>query len=168
MKVKYFALGLALSLVLTVNASAQLVAGTPQDEFFGRIVDATDPNERLELAMEFEQEFPDSVVMGQIYTMIMTVYNQQQNSPSAIEYGEKAVALDESNVEALIALTYNLALTRGNLTLAIEYGQRALAAIEAMRTVEPRAGYTPESWNEYADNLQASAEGYLTYAETIR
>jgi tetratricopeptide (TPR) repeat protein len=168
MKLKYFAVAFVISLVLTVNASAQLVAGTPQDALFGEIVDAPNLDERLEKAMQFEREYPDSIVIVQIYTMIMNIYNQQQESALAIEYGEKALGADENNVEALIALTYNLALTRQDVALAIEYGQRAVAAIEAMRSEEPRIGYTPESWAQYADSLEASANGYLNYAETIR
>ena len=168
MKLKYSAVAIVLSLILTVNASAQLVAGTPQDRLFGEIVDAPTMDERLEKAMQFESEYPDSVVIVQIYTMIMNIYNQQQESTLAIEYGEKALAADEDNVEALIALTYNLALTRQDLALPLEYGERAVAAIETMRSEEPRPGYTPESWAQYADSLDASAKGYLNYAETIR
>ena len=168
MKLKYFSVALVLSLTLTVNAAAQLIAGTPQDRLFGEIVDAPNLDERLEKAMQFESEYPDSVVIVQIYTMIMNIYNQQQDSALAIEYGEKAIAADDSNVDALIALTYNLALTRQDLVLAIEYGQRAVVAIEAMRNDEPRPGYTAESWAEYCDSLDASAKGYLNYAETIR
>ena len=168
MKLKYLAIALVLSLTFTANAAAQLIAGTPQDQLFGEIVDAPNLDERLEKAMQFEREYPDSVVIVQIYTMIMNVYNQQQESAPAIEYGEKALAADEGNIEALITLTYNLALTRQDLPLAIEYGQRAVEAIEAMRSEEPRPGYTPESWAQYADSLDASAQGYLNYAETIR
>ena len=168
MKLKYFAAALVLSLILTVNASAQLIAGTPQDRLFGEMVDAPTLDERLEKAMQFEREYPDSVVIVQIYTTIMNVYNQRQDSALAIEYGEKALAADEYNVDALIALNYNLALTRQDLPRAIELGQRAVAAIETMRSAEPRPGYTPETWAQYLDSLDASAKGYLNYAETIR
>jgi tetratricopeptide (TPR) repeat protein len=150
------------------DASAQLlVAGSEEDILFQRVVDASGP-ERIELGMQFERDFPDSSVLGDVYTMIMTTYNQQQQTSEAIQWGEKAVGLDENNVEALIALTYNLTLIQQDIPQAIAYGRQALEAINTLRAGEPRPGHTPESWNQYLASLETSAESYLNYAETVR
>jgi tetratricopeptide (TPR) repeat protein len=168
MKGKYIAGSIALALALASNAPAQLVAGSAEDRLFGQIESAASPADRLQLAQQFEREFPNSVVKVQILTMIMNMYNQQQDSENALVYAEKALAVDDDNVEALIALTYNLALTRQDIPKAIEYGERAVSTIAAMRGQEPPGGYTPEAWTQYLDSLDTSARGYLNYAETIR
>jgi len=168
MKLKYLAGATVLCLLVSTTASAQLIAGSPEDAAYSEIEAAGSDAERLRLAQEFEQEFPDSPVHAQLLTMIMTIYNQMQDSENAIAYAEKILALDEDNVEALIALTYNLALTRQNVDGAIEYGERAVAAISSMRSAEPAPGYTEDTWNQYADTLEASARSYLNYAQTIR
>lgn len=168
MKVKHFAGAMAVSLLIASTASAQLIAGSPEDELFGKIDAASTPAERLELAMQFEREFPDSPVNVQILTIIMNIYNQQQDSANAVAYAEKTLAADEDNVEALIALTYNIALRGEDIPQAIEYGQRAVSTIEKLRAGEPPAGYSPEAWSQYLDTMASTAQSYLTYAETIR
>ncbi len=168
MKFIYTAGALAMLLLVSAPASAQLIAGSPEDDLFGLIEAATSDSERLELAMQFESEFPGSPVDLQIFTMIMNIYNQQQDSANAVAYAEKMLEIDEDSAEALIAMTYNLALTREDIPAAIEYGQRAVASIETMRAGETPTGYTPEAWTQYLDTLAASAESYLNYAETIR
>ncbi len=168
MKFKYTAGALAILFLVSAPASAQLIAGSPEDDLFGLIEAATSDSERLELAMQFESEFPGSPVDLQIFTMIMNIYNQQQDSENAVAYAEKMLAVDENSVEALIAMTYNLALTRDDIPGAIEYGERAVAAIEMMRNGETPTGFTPEDWAQYLDTLSASAESYLNYAVTIR
>ena len=168
MKFKYTAGALAMLFLVSAPASAQLIAGSPEDDLFGLIEAATSDSERLELAMQFETDFPGSPVDIQILTMIMNIYNQRQDSANAVAYAEKMLEIDEDNAEALIAMTYNLALTREDIPAAIEYGQRAVASIETMRAGETPTGYSPEAWAQYLDTLAASAESYLNYAETIR
>ena len=160
-----FAMVLAFS--IGRDASAQLIAGSDEDMLFTRVVDASG-TEQIELGLQFEREYPDSSVLGDVYTMIMTNYNQQNRSDEAIEWGEKALSVDENNVQALIALTYNLALTQQDVPQAIAYGQQALDTIETLRAGEPRPGYTPESWEQYLATLETSAQAYLDYAETVR
>jgi tetratricopeptide (TPR) repeat protein len=158
---------MVLAFSLCRDASAQLIAGSEEDMLFTRVVDATGA-ERIELAMQFEREYPNSSVLGDVYTMVMTEYNQQNRSADAIEWGEKALRVNENNVEALIALTYNLALTQSDIPQAIAYGRQAVETIETLRAADPPLGYTPESWAQYLAALETSAESYLTYAETIR
>ncbi len=168
MKVQCLVGALVLSLVFATGASAQLIAGTPEDALFGQIEAAASDSDRLELAMQFESEFPGSPVHVQILTMIMNIYNQQQDSANAMVYARKLLDEEEDNVEALIALTYNLALTREDVDAAIEYGERAIAVIGELRSTEAPVGYTPESWPAYLDTLEASAESYLNYARTVQ
>ena len=115
MKFKYTAGALAILFLVSAPASAQLIAGSPEDDLFGLIEAATSDSERLELAMQFESEFPGSPADLQILTMIMNIYNQRQDSANAVEYAEKMLEIDEDNAEALIAMTYNLALTREDI-----------------------------------------------------
>ncbi len=168
MKVQCLAGALVLLPVFAAGASAQLIAGTPEDELFGQIEAAASNSERLELSIRFESEFPGSPVHVQILTMIMNIYNQEQDSANAMEYARKLLDEEEDNVEALIALTYNLALTREDVAAAIEYGERAIAVIGELRSTEAPVGYTPESWPQYLDTLEASAESYLNYARTVQ
>ena len=94
MKIKCVFACLALLLALSVNASAQLIAGTPEDMLYQQITEATDLDQKIELCLQFEAEFPEASVLGDVYTLLMDAHNQRNESAQTIEYGEKAIEVN--------------------------------------------------------------------------
>ena len=158
-------------LALSVNASAQLVAGSPEDALFQQITRATSPAEKITLANQFEQEFGDTSgsVMVSIYSILMDSHEKQQDHRQALAYGEQIIDMDPDNVTAYMALCRYLSVNlREDLDQAVEYGQRALTLAEALSDQEAPPNYTPEQWESYTLQTEEYARSILSYARTIR
>lgn len=166
MKIKS-ALGcVALLLALAANASAQIVAGSPEDRLFQQIVGAS-PQDKVDLCLQFVDEFPDSPVLSDIYTMLMDLHNQRNETAQTVEYGEKAIALDANNVTALMTVARTLSVAREQPTKAVQYAQRAVDRVEAMKAEGPPPQFTAEGWEAYISSLEGSARNILSYATTV-
>lgn len=167
MKIKCVFGCLALLLALSVNASAQLIAGTPEDMLFQQITAATDLDGKIELCLQFETEFPDSNVMGDVYTLLMDAHNQKNDSAQTIEYGEKAIEADEANVTALMTVARALSVARQRLPEAVAYAESAVNTIEQMKTGDMPQQFTPETWQAYLTTLEGPARDILSYARAV-
>jgi len=160
-----------LLLAFAASASAQIVAGSPEDNLFQQITAADSLARKVELGQQFEAEFPGSPtpVLVSVYTLLMNAYEQQQEYPSAVEYGEKIVAKDPENVNAYMALCRYLSVNlRDDLSKAVEYGERAVSLAEGLKDREPPSNYTPEQWEAYTRDTENYAQSILSYARTIR
>ena len=158
-------------LALATTASAQLVAGSPEDALFQQITAASSPADKIRLANQFADEFADAPpnVMASVYTVLMNAHEQQQEPRLALEYGERVIDLDPDNVNAYMALCRYLSVNLvENLDQAVEYGERALSLAEALGEQEPPANYTPEGWAAYTTQTEDYARSILSYARTIR
>ncbi len=167
MKIKYVLGCFVLLLALAANASAQLIAGTPEDRLYQEITAAADLDQKIELCLQFESEFPDSDVLVDIYTMLMDVHSQRNESAQVIEYGEKAIAQDGENVTALMTVARSLAVARQQLPKAVEYAERAVNTIEQMKVGDVPQQFTPATWDQYIASLEAPARDILSYARTV-
>jgi tetratricopeptide (TPR) repeat protein len=158
-------------LALATKASAQLVAGSPEDALFQQITAAGSAGDKIALANQFTSEFPDAheSIMVPLYTVLMTAHEQQQDHREALGYAEQVVALDPDNVNAYMALCRYLSVNLvEDLDQAVEYGERALSLAEALAAQEPPPNYTPESWQAYTRQTEDYARSILSYARTIR
>jgi len=158
---------LALLMALSVNASAQLIAGTPEDMLYQQITAATGLDEKIQLCLQFEAEFPESSVIGDVYTLLMDAHNQRNESDQAIEYGEKALEVDGENVTALMTVARSLSVARQQLPKAVEYAERAVNTIEQMKTGEMPQQFTPEQWQAYITSVEGPARDILSYARAV-
>ena len=154
-------------MALAVNASAQLVAGTPVDKLYQQITAADNPEQRMELCLQFEREFPDSPVLVDIYAFLMDIHNQKNETVEAIEYGEKTIQLDPEHVTALMSVARNLSVARQELPKAVQYAERAVSAVEKMKTDNRPGQYTEEQWQQYLESTEAAARNILSYAQTV-
>lgn len=162
---------LAACLGLAVPGYAQLVAGSPEDQLFRQITSASTPAEKITLAHQFEEEFPDSssTVLASVYTVLMTQYELQQEAREAVTYGEKVIAEDPDNVNAYMTLCRLLSVNlKEDLPKAVEYGERAVTLAEALKAQDPPVNYTPEQWESYATSTEEYARGILTYAKAVQ
>ena len=167
MKIKCVIGCLALLLTLSVNASAQLIAATPDDMLYQQITDAADLDQKIELCLQFETEFPDSSVLGDVYTLLMDAHNQRNESDQTIEYGEKALEVDGENVTALMTVARTLSVARQQPAKAVDYAERAVNTIEEMKTGDMPQQFTPETWQAYLTSLEGPARDILSYARAV-
>ena len=167
MKIKCVFACLALLLALSVNASAQLIAGTPEDMLYQQITEATDLDQKIELCLQFEAEFPEASVLGDVYTLLMDAHNQRNESAQTIEYGEKAIEVNGENVTALMTVARTLSVARQQPAKAVAYAERAVTTIEEMKTGDMPQQFTPEQWQTYLTSLEGPARDILSYARAV-
>ena len=157
----------ALFLAVATNASAQLIAGSPEDRLYQQITAAADPEEKERLCLEFEQQFSESDVVVDIYVMLMEIYGQRNDNSKLIEFGEKAIEMDDDNISALMTVSRTLAVARQQLPKAVQYGERAVAAAEGLSEQAPPPQYSQEQWMQYVESTVSAARSILSYARSV-
>src|SRR5262245_46001936 len=83
-------------------ASAQVVAGSPEDKAFQKIDAEGNADGKINLLLEFEKSYPQSKAMREAYLQLVELYQGKNNSPKVIEYSEKVLKVDPNNVAALL------------------------------------------------------------------
>src|SRR5919198_394461 len=109
-------------------ANAQVKAGSPEDKAFQKIDAESNPDGKISLLLEFEKEYPQSPALRDAYLQLIELYQQKNNSAKVIEYSEKVLKVDPSNLAALLKATYAYSLEgkAASLDRAIQYGQKAV------------------------------------------
>lgn len=100
-----------LFLLAALAASAQvdkiiIPAGTPQDQALQAIGSETDAQKRVSMLQDFVQKFasdPQAVAYGN--SQLSQEYLQQGDTSKAMEFGEKALAAQPTNLEIIMSLT---------------------------------------------------------------
>jgi hypothetical protein len=149
------------------SAYAQLVAGSPEDKAFEKILAEANPDAKATLLLDYEKQFPQSKVLPDIYGMLMEVYRQKNDTAKVIEFGEKVIKIDQNNVTALMAVSRNYSLERKNLEVAVQYAQRAVESVAKMRSQAPPANFTADTWKTYLDSTDQAAKSILAYAQSL-
>ena len=126
-----------------------------------------DLDQKMELCLQFETEFPDSSVLGDVYTLLMDAHNQRNESDQTIEYGEMALERDGENVTALMTVARTLSVARQQPAKAVDYAERAVNTIEEMKTGDMPQQFTPETWQAYLTSLEGPARDILSYARAV-
>lgn len=152
---------------LVTSAYAQLIAGSPEDAAYTKIVGEDNPDAKTTLLLDFEKRFPQSKVLPDIYVMLMTIYQQKNDTAKANDYGERAIKIDAENVTALLGVSRNYSIERKNLERAIQYAQKAIDVTAKMKTQPPPPNYTPEQWKGYIDGTEQAAKSMLAYAKSL-
>ena len=152
---------------LVPSAYAQLVAGSPEDAAYTKIVAENNPDAKTTLLLEFEKTFPQSRVLPEIYVMLMTIYQQKNDMVKANDFGERAIKLDAENITALLAVSRNYSIEHKNLDKAVQYAQKAVDVSEKLKAQPPPPNYTPDQWKSYIDNTEQAAKSMLAYARSL-
>jgi len=151
-------------------ANAQVIAGSPEDKAFQKI-DAEGNNDgKIGLLVAFEKEFPQSKALREAYLQLLQLYQQKNEAPKVIEYSEKTLKVDPSNLVALLTATraYSLEGKAASLDRAIQYGTKAEAEIAKLKSSPPLQGYTDEQWKQYISDNENLAKNYLSYARALK
>ena len=152
---------------LVPSAYAQLVAGSPEDAAYTKIVAENNPDAKTTLLLDFEKTFPQSRVLPDIYVMLMTIYQQKNDMVKANDFGERAIKLDAENITALLAVSRNYSIERKNLDKAVQYAQKAVELTVKMKNQPPPPNYTPDQWKSYLDSTEQAAKSMLAYAKSL-
>lgn len=152
---------------LVASAYAQLIAGSPEDHAYTKIIGENNPDAKTTLLLDFEKQFPQSRVLSDIYVMLMTIYQQKNDTAKANDYGEKAIKIDAENVTALLGVSRNYSIERKNLDRAVQYAQKALDVTTKMKTQPPPPNFTPDQWKGYIESTEQAAKSMLAYAKSV-
>jgi len=155
---------------LVSNANAQVQAGSPEDKAFQKIDAENNIDAKIALLLAFEKEFPQSKALREAYLQLVQIYQQKNDQTKIIEYGEKTIRLDPSNLVALltVARAYSLEGKSASLDRAIQYGQKAVDEIAKLKNSPPQQGYTDEQWRQYIESNDQLAKSYLAYARSLK
>ena len=131
-------------------------------------------DQMISLAEEFVQMFPDSELNSFVYLKAMEGYRKKGDFPKLREFGEKSLAIDPENVQALLWLalfiperTKNTDLDREEkLKEAEDYAKRALAAIEKKEKPDPEMLDTV--WEGAVNDMRASSYDALGHVAMKR
>jgi hypothetical protein len=153
----------------SVSASAsQVVAGTPEDKMLQQITAETNADAKLQLLKKFEQQFPQSKVLPDVYLMMIEQYGQKSDADKILEYGEKVLKVDEHNVTAMMILARTYSIQRKNLDRAVELADEAVGLIANLKTAAKPAGYSESAWKEYLVTNEAAAKQISAYAKGLK
>ena len=151
-------------------ANAQVVAGSPEDKAFQKIDAENSVDAKIALLVDFEKQFPQSKSLREAFLQLVEIYQQKKDGAKVIEFGEKVIKVDPSNLSALLAVTYAYSLEGKTTSLdrAISYAQKAIDQVAKLKSGPPQQGYTDEQWKQYIDTTDQQAKGYLNYARSLR
>src|SRR5436190_1801234 len=108
MKTTFIAmLCIVMLLGVSPSAKAQLVAGSPEAKAMDKIDAEQNTDAKAALLVAYIKDFPQSKVMGSVYTQLLDIYRQKNDSAKLVEYGEKAIQLEPENITALLAVSRN-------------------------------------------------------------
>src|SRR5436309_2371077 len=107
-------------------ANAQVKAGSPEDKAFQKIDAEGNTDAKISLLLAFEKEFTQSAALRDALLQLVQLYQQKNDSVKVIEYSEKTLKVDPSNLVALltVARAYSLDGKQASIERAIQYGQK--------------------------------------------
>ncbi|MBI1955011.1 MAG: hypothetical protein HYS38_01295 [Acidobacteria bacterium] len=111
---------------------------------FNAIVQATDPNQRVELADKYVAAYPETKFADKVYEFKLQAYQQLNNTPKMEESAAKLVEIKPDHFAALFILSYLIPRTLNaqdpamaqKLTRAADYAQRGLTLLDSMQKPE--------------------------------
>jgi hypothetical protein len=136
------------------QSEAKDIAAYMEYAFFVLLPQVPDGNQRLRYLSQFSQVYPDPSQRGHVDFQYFLAYAALNDRAHIEQYGEKSVAEDPNNVDALGMLAYDYALSQANLGKAAQYAQRVLKLVPQI----PKPADVP------AAQFQAGVNGKLGLA----
>jgi len=159
---------IALVLVVASTANAQLKAGSDEDKAFTKIRAQQNPDAQIPMLLEFEKQFPQSKALPEVYATLVDIYMMKQDNAKIIEYGEKAIKVDEKNVSALVAVSRAYSMKRENMEVAVSYAQKAVENVDKMKAQPAPSNYSDAEWKQLIKDNEDAAKGQLSYAKAVK
>ncbi len=126
-------------------AEAQENINYVQYALFSAGYQARDPAARAALFERFAAAFPDSPYTANAQALVAAAYQQAQNYPKMLDYGQKILARDAGNLGTLLLLADYYSERGEQLDKAEQYAKKALDLLGAAQ--KPK-GLTDEQWQK--------------------
>ena len=137
--------------------------------FFQLLPRLTDPAKQIQVLDTFLKSYPDVEKnnAAQVNTAYFQAYERQGNLDKTVEYGDKVIAVDPSNVVALntMGLVYAFYLAHPSTEKAADYAQKGLTAAQGLKKPE---GVDDAVFKKQQDNQLGIAHLTLGYAALVR
>jgi hypothetical protein len=159
---------LLVSFMFQMTVMAQIRAGSAEGDLFDRISHETNPDAKLELVASFEKQFPTSKILSKVYLSAVDVYRQKDNREKTIEFGEKALRLEPSNVTAMMIVARNYAIESKSIDRALDLAQRAVDSAVKLRSEPVPPGYSETQWKDYVKSNEDAAGQILSYVKAVK
>lgn len=181
-RVNFFIMALVVALAVTAlgqeeSTPPQEPAPDPHIEAAQNVLQSRNPEQQIELADQFVQDYPDSPYLSRIYMAAASAHRMLNHFDQAVEYGEKSIELNPSNLIALLVVCDSLsegakegdAGYEERLDRAAEYSQRALSVLPEFVQAIPRRPDMPEEQYKLQEQyLEAQARATLGYIHLRR
>jgi tetratricopeptide (TPR) repeat protein len=136
--------------------------------FFQILPRVTDANKRIETLANFAKAYPEAAgkTAGQLNYQYAIAYTMAGQVEKADEAGEKSIAADPNNVEALNLVAYDYAISRQiNQDKAADYAKKALQLAQSMKKPE---GVSDDQFKKAQNNQFGMAHLTLGYVSFVR
>jgi tetratricopeptide (TPR) repeat protein len=154
--------------VLMSATGASLTSSYKEAMGYKTIEQASDPDTKIRMAMEFAQTFPSSELLSYVFTQAAAAFQQKGDFPNAAKTGRKSLALDADNTYSLLIVATSLsepsmvrnAQNNGEWELA-EAGTDTQRALDLLPKLPTRPGETPEQFAARKAGIESSAHAAL-------
>ncbi len=134
--------------------------------FFTLLQRVDDAAKRLQYLDAFAKAYPEMAGSPQLNFQYLVAYERANNPAKASEYGEKAIAADPNDIDALNLVAYNYALRlRSNYDKAASYAQKVLALVPSSKKPE---GMTDAQFKTLQNNQLGMAHLTLGYVNLVK
>jgi tetratricopeptide (TPR) repeat protein len=116
--------------LLTTPSGVELQASPGEAMALRDIENEADPGRRLRMTHDFEEKFPNSLLLSFVYTQAAKAWQQRGDLDKVVENGEKSLKLDPDNTFALVIMAVTLVqpkMLQGNL----DEGKKRLSEAES-------------------------------------
>ena len=154
--------------VVTSATGVPLTATYKEAMGYKTLEQASDPDTKIRMAMEFAQTFPNSELLSYVFTQAAAAFQQKRDYPNAVKTAKRSLELDPNNTYSLLIVATALSepsmvrnsSDNGEWEL-IEAGTDAQRAIDLLPKLPTRSGETPEQFAARKAGIEASAHAAL-------
>lgn len=150
------------------QAEAKDITAYMEYAFFALLSRVQDTNQRIQYLDQLTKTYSDSGLQGRADFQYFVAYKMLNQTAKADAYGEKAVAEDPNNVDALNLLAYDYGIGRTNLHKAAEYAAKVLQLAPQIK--KPVAMPEEQFQSELNSKLGLAhlTLGYVNFVESTR
>lgn len=154
--------------VLMSATGAPLTSTYKEAMGYKTLEQASDPDTKIRMAMEFAQTFPKSELLSYVFTQAAAAFQQKGDFTNAAKTGRRSLDLDANNIYSLLIVA--TAISEPSMVRnAPDDGAQALAeaqsdarrALDLLPRLPSRPGETPEQFAARKAGIESSAHSAL-------
>jgi len=117
--------------------------------------------EVISVAEDFEERWPHSELLGQVFELLLNAYRSLGDAVHAILAGEKALKVVPDNLVILSNLAYIIANSTTDPQRLAQAEEHARKELRLSKTILIPKKISPEEWEEIRGRLDSTAHGAL-------